>query len=121
MKNLRTRASVGLVAVALGIGGAACSGSDDDSGDATAGEGAVEAATVSVEDNFFDLKKTTVSVGGTVTWEWAGAEPHNVSGDGFESEIQQEGSFEHTFNDAGTFDYVCTIHPGMEGTIEVTK
>jgi plastocyanin len=31
-------------------------------------------------------------------------------------------TFEHTFDQAGTYEYVCRVHaPGMAGTIEVTK
>ena len=29
-------------------------------------------------------------------------------------------SFEYTFDRAGDFDYECTIHPGMDGSITVT-
>jgi len=30
-------------------------------------------------------------------------------------------SFSKVFDAAGTFDYVCTFHPGMTGKIIVTK
>jgi len=29
-------------------------------------------------------------------------------------------TFSHTFASAGTFDYVCSIHPMMHGTVVVT-
>jgi len=29
------------------------------------------------------------------------------------------GSGSHTFNSAGTFSYICTIHPNMKGTVRV--
>ena len=44
---------------------------------------------------------------------------HDVSGDGFKSEIQTEGTFSHTFDDAGDYPYVCTLHAGMRGTLTV--
>jgi len=25
------------------------------------------------------------------------------------------------FNDGGSYDYICGLHPGMKGKIEVTK
>lgn len=75
---------------------------------------------MSVEDNLFDPDSAEVAVGDTVTWQWSGAEPHNVVADDFESDIQTEGAFEYTFEEAGSHPYVCTVHPGMEGTIEVT-
>jgi len=44
---------------------------------------------------------------------------HDVSGDGFKSEVQTEGTFSHTFADAGDYPYVCTLHSGMRGTVTV--
>jgi plastocyanin len=44
-----------------------------------------------------------------------------VAGDDFQSEIISEGSFTHTFDEPGTYDYACTLHPNMRGTIEVTR
>jgi plastocyanin len=32
-----------------------------------------------------------------------------------------EGTFHHRFDEPGTYDYVCTLHPNMTGTIEVTR
>ena len=41
--------------------------------------------------------------------------------DSFDSEDMGQGdTFEHTFDAAGTFDYICAIHPSMKGTITVT-
>ena len=33
--------------------------------------------------------------------------------------LSQGESFEHTFEEAGEYTFVCTIHPGMEGSITV--
>jgi plastocyanin len=74
---------------------------------------------VIVDDNKFVPKEATVAVGDTVTWRWEGSAAHNVVGPGFESENQDEGEFEHTFEEAGEYDYVCTLHPGMTGTVIV--
>jgi plastocyanin len=58
----------------------------------------------------------------TVTWVWNdGAIAHDVKGDGFRSEVMAEGTFGHRFAQPGTYDYVCTLHPNMTGTIEVTR
>jgi plastocyanin len=75
---------------------------------------------VEVVDNAFKPSTIEVSVGDTVTWVWKGSVKHNVSGPGFNGPTQKTGSFEHTFNSAGTFKYVCTIHPGMKGTVKVS-
>ena len=48
---------------------------------------------------------------------------HDVTADSFSSgdpgAMGGGATFEHTFEEAGTFDYVCTVHPGMEGTVVV--
>jgi Copper binding proteins, plastocyanin/azurin family len=56
----------------------------------------------------------------TVTWVWDDeGMAHDVSGDGFKSEIQTEGTFSHTFEESGDYPYVCTLHSGMRGTVTV--
>jgi halocyanin-like protein len=74
----------------------------------------------------FGPAAVAVSSGTTVTWEWTGeGGDHNVSGsDGnFDSETAgEEGhTFEHTFEESGTYTYVCTPHEavGMLGAIHV--
>ena len=114
------RASLG-IASALLLAAAGCGDNDDDDGGtAPTGDAGGGSTTVNVDDNFFEPESAEVAAGDTVTWEWVGNEPHNVNADDFKSDIQQEGTFEHTFEEAGSYDYVCTIHPGMEGTIEVS-
>ena len=49
-----------------------------------------------------------------------GAVQHDVSGEDFHNEVMSEGTFRHRFDEPGTYDYVCTLHPNMTGTIEVT-
>ena len=102
-----------LLLVSLVTTAAACGGGDDEpSADA-------EPGVVVVKDNKFEPKETTVAVGDTVTWTWEGSAAHNVTGPGFESDLISKGEFEHTFEEAGEIDYVCTVHPGMTGTIVV--
>jgi plastocyanin len=113
------RASVLPVALAglLALGLSAC-GSSDASSAAPAGD---DGRTVVIEDLAFEPGTLTVEAGDTVTWVWNdGAIEHDVSGDGFESEVLSEGTFRHRFDEPGTYDYVCTLHPNMTGTIEVT-
>jgi plastocyanin len=61
-----------------------------------------------------------VPAGTEVTWTWDGDNRHNVTGEPFSSDTQSEGTFSHTFDDAGTYTYRCTLHPGMEGAVVVT-
>jgi len=93
----------------------ACGSSSDGGG------GDAEPGTVRVVDNKFDPKSIDVAVGDTVTWDFEGAALHNVTGPGFKSANLKKGkTFEHTFNSAGDVNYVCTLHPGMKGTIKVS-
>jgi plastocyanin len=62
-------------------------------------------------------------VGQSVTWHFDDAGvPHTVTaGDGsFDSPVMTSGTFTHRFDKAGSYDYICTIHPTqMKGTIVV--
>lgn len=69
----------------------------------------------------FNPAELTVSRGTTVAWTQMDAVSHTVTGPGFESgRLSQGQSFRNTFNEAGTFDYICSIHPYMRGRIIVT-
>ena len=86
---------------------------------ATDGEGA---ATVVLKGVKFNPEQVSITAGETVTWQWDdGTVPHDVSGEGFKSEIQEKGTFEHTFDEPGVFEYKCTVHPTMTGSVEVTE
>jgi amicyanin len=66
----------------------------------------------------------TVPVGATVTWTNHDGEPHRIAaGDGsFHSPgLDTNATYSSTFPTAGTFDYICSIHPFMHGTVVVTK
>ena len=72
----------------------------------------------------FSPAPLTVPVGTTVTWTNRDEEPHTiVAGDGsFRSPGMGTGNtYTYTFTTAGTYDYVCSIHPVMHGTVVVTK
>lgn len=64
----------------------------------------------------------TVSIGDTVTVTNEDAAGHTwtaVDGE-FDSGSLAEGeTFEFTFDEAGEFDYFCSIHPSMTGTVTV--
>jgi plastocyanin len=125
-----------LACLALGLVVAGCGGDDDDDGGGGAqndeqpaesggdGEGGAGGGTqVAMEGIKFNPAEVTVSAGDTVTWTNDDTVGHDVTGDGFKSgdpgAMQNGDTFEHTFDKAGTFDYVCTVHPGMEGSVTV--
>ena len=66
---------------------------------------------------------STIVVGQTIQWNWAGGLVHNVtstSGETLNSGDKSTGNFSHTFNQAGTTNYLCTIHGQiMSGTVVV--
>jgi plastocyanin len=78
--------------------------------------------TVTLRDSRFTPADITVETGTDVTWAWDdGSRSHNVVGDDFASDVQSEGTFTHTFTEPGTYEYVCTLHQGMDGTVTVTE
>ena len=76
-------------------------------------------------DNFAFVPATlTVAAGSTVTWTNRDEEPHTiVANDGsFHSPgMGSQATFSYRFATAGTFDYICSIHPFMHATVVVTK
>jgi plastocyanin len=83
------------------------------------------AAAISMKNIQFAPKDQTVKVGDKVTWTNDDAVAHNVtanSGASFKSsDFGQGKTYEYTPKAAGTIKYTCTIHPGMDGTLTVTK
>lgn len=76
--------------------------------------------TVTLQDDEFDPAELTVEAGTTVVWEFDdGPRAHNVVADGFSSQTKADGTFEHTFDEPGTYSYSCTLHAGMDGTVIV--
>ena len=80
-------------------------------------------------DGCFIPSTVTIDVGGEVIWENADTMSHTITSgtpaeglDGhFDSSLIMAGStFSHTFNEAGTFDYFCMVHPWMVGSVVVS-
>jgi plastocyanin len=79
------------------------------------------AAQVTIKNNAFQPGTVTIARGGTVTWTNQAAVPHTVSFGGQASPPIGAGqTYSKTFDDAGTFDYICSIHPSMRGQVIVT-
>ncbi|MFP3881841.1 MAG: cupredoxin domain-containing protein [Actinomycetota bacterium] len=119
---MRTLTSMAILfALALAI--TACNGSSGEPAATTAdaGQGAGEELEITIEDFNFSGAETA-AVGDTVTITNEDAVGHTwtaVDGE-FDSGTLAEGeTFEFTFEGAGEFEYFCSIHPEMEGTITV--
>ena len=80
-------------------------------------------AAVTIADFAFGPPEITVAAGTTVTWSNDDSVSHTVDAtdDSFVTDPLGEGAtFSHTFDTAGTFGYICAIHPSMSGTVVVT-
>ncbi len=118
------RATLIVLATSLLLALAGCGG-DDDEGSGGGGESSApkDRLTVSMKDIKFDPVEIKVKVGETVKWVNDDDIEHNAvaeKGADFKSELfGKDGTFEYKAEKAGTIEYVCTIHSGMEGTIVV--
>lgn len=91
---------------------------------APAAGGAAVTKTVVVKDIDFKPRSVVVRKGTTVRWAFRdGAVAHNVVSRGRlrfkRSPTRTSGSHSVRFRRAGTYRYVCTLHPGMAGRITV--
>jgi plastocyanin len=112
----------------LALFAAACGGDDDGGGGE---EGATSAAcpSGSVEIKMIDIKfdpqDATAGVGQEVCWINEDTIDHNAvaeSGADFKSDLYGKGeTFTATVDKPGTVEYVCTIHPGMTGTLTIER
>lgn len=125
----KTARWITLLAVVALIAG--CGGGDDDQGGGGGGGATSPPATptatdsVSMEDIEFKPADITVKVGDTITWTNDESVPHDVRatrGASFASDtFGENGTYRYRPTTAGVIDYVCTLHPGMDGTITVTR
>jgi plastocyanin len=80
-------------------------------------------AAVDMGDNFFSPQTARVLRGGMVTWTNRGATAHNTTSNQAglwqSGNLNPQGTFSRTFPTAGTFEYSCTLHAGMNGTVIV--
>jgi plastocyanin len=146
-RTMKTLLATICACLALGLVVAGCGGDDDDNGggdsgsaatattekpaETTAGGGGAEAganAKVSMKDIAFNPSDITVAKGGSVTWTNDDSVGHDVTkesgpGPDFKSGdpggIAPGSDFTQKFDTAGSIKYVCTVHPGMEGTVTV--
>ena len=86
--------------------------------------GAVRAedATAKIDNFTFVPSRLTVRAGTTVTWRNEDDIPHTVTSASqlFKSKaLDTDDSFSFTFTEPGTYDYFCSLHPRMTGTIVV--
>ena len=78
-------------------------------------------ATIEIGEFVFDPPEVHVAVGGTVTWTNTHTQPHTATSAGaFDTgAIEPGSSARQTFAETGTFDFICSFHPFMTGSVVV--
>jgi plastocyanin len=77
---------------------------------------------VEIDDFAFSPARITVKAGTTVAWLNADDTPHTVASSSklFKSKVlDTDGSFSFTFATPGMYEYFCSLHPYMTGTVVV--
>jgi plastocyanin len=118
---MRRHISRAVVVLAVGAIVAACSDSGTDTTSAPDDNGGGANAEITIAEFAFSGPES-VSVGDTVEVTNNDSTGHTWTADGgeFDSGTLNPGdTFDITFDEAGEFDYFCSIHPNMTGTITV--
>jgi amicyanin len=77
---------------------------------------------VSIVGYAYSPSQIIINKGDRVVWTNQDSVRHDVNGDGIESPLLSKGeTFSYTFSEAGTYNYICTPHPYMKGTIIVVE
>jgi plastocyanin len=125
-----------VVVAALGLALGAC-GSDDDGSDDASGDDGTTSTTGGLDVNqgdivviddftFGDGAPVEIQAGELITWQNDDSIRHTVTDDTdnpeFSSDAIQPGdTFSITFDEPGTFQYHCSIHPDrMQGELVIT-
>ncbi|MCX6739531.1 MAG: cupredoxin domain-containing protein [Candidatus Parcubacteria bacterium] len=75
---------------------------------------------ISIKNFAFVPADMKVKKGDIVIWTNEDSAPHQIAGADFKSEVIKTGfTYSTTFTKTGKFDYSCSIHPAMKGTITV--
>ena len=88
---------------------------------APAASGKSKTYSVQVKDNTFSPSTVNARVGDTISWVNVGKMPHTVTAQdkSFDKVLAPGERYSYALRAQGTVAYVCTYHPGMNGTIVV--
>jgi plastocyanin len=85
-------------------------------------------AAVTIKNFSFNPATLTVKAGTNVTWTNEDSVTHDLTNDAigdiaegrlFSLDVEPGKTFSFTFNNTGTYNYHCDIHPSMKGAIVV--
>ena len=75
---------------------------------------------IAIQNFAFNPDSVKISAEDTVRWTNMDSADHTVVGSIFESGIITKGqNYEFRFTEPGVYNYECSIHPSMKGTITV--
>lgn len=95
-------------------------GANSSTQSATSQVSTAQMSEISIVDFHFEPDTLAVKKGTTVLWTNKDVVPHTVTGDNFSSEPLTPGqSFSYTFKTDGIYQYHCSFHPQMKGTVLV--
>ncbi len=98
---------------------AACGGEADRQRTAAPSTGTA-AATVVIDAMAFSPEGDEIAAGESVVWTFKDDTTHDVAfDDAPTSPKQKSGTWQRTFDQPGSYEYVCTLHPNMRGTVLV--
>jgi plastocyanin len=85
---------------------------------------ATDGLTVDAQDLAFQPADIEAAAGETVSWVSADTVPHTVTSTSgpadFDESLPSGATASVTFDEPGTYEYACSIHPTMTGTVTVT-
>ena len=130
MKSKPFGALFGLLALVAILGVAPAFGQTSSEVDIQAGAGSNAGAACTTTHNCFSPNPITVAPGTEVEWKNGDTLSHTVTsgkslddpnlGSVFDSGMIKKGAeFKFTFANAGTYDYLCSVHPWMTGEVIV--
>ncbi|MEU7412391.1 MULTISPECIES: plastocyanin/azurin family copper-binding protein [Streptomyces] len=81
---------------------------------------------VAIKNFAFSPATLKVTAGTTVTWTNQDTDAHTVTSAGsggplHSAALNTHATYRYTFTKPGTYAYLCTIHPFMTATVEVTR
>ena len=125
---IRTTKTHRLVVAAALLATFAFGACGDDDGETGDGPAAAEATAtggdaVAIKDFTYKPGNLEIEAGTTVTFTNEDGFAHTATAKdkSWDSgNLEQDAAFEHTFEEAGTFEYLCAIHNSMTGTITVS-
>ena len=124
-------AAAAIVLATVGLGGGKSAAGNGMAGMAMAAQAgntgrastAVATDSVAIKNFAFSPATVTITAGSTVVWTNNDSIQHDITfnGGGIASGVlNHKDTFSHTFPTAGTYHYICSIHPFMHGTVIVT-